>query len=401
MGDWKEMGTHKKLHKKPWIIAGLVLAALVLPLLFLSRTPRGRVLFSVLHFTEKTMKSEAYLLHDVDIMEFFSEYANSDTQIKGEIGLDKLKDIKASMSIATEGIRSYEKKELGMNSEVKILWFSAGALEFYAKDDTAYIVAPMLGEFGYAFPTGKDLFPRMPELTSDISQRWIRSNYGNIVKLMTEISVEKTGKTIQDEDGLVSDELWITIPKGSGHFIWELLGMKDPDYDVEISLYLNKWNHFRQMKVSLEEVLKGASITLDGRNADCFLFQYELPDQERMELMLVRNPNYAYWMDASLTYETNVKKTYLMTSDIIWKYLDNGMQLDIKNMQTTCNGNTIAQGYFKGSVMKLEKAEDVLQGKETQLDSLEKIDWRTLREDTDEFVQGIITKLKEKSISLW
>ena len=43
---------------------------------------------------------------------------------------------------------------------------------------------------------------KAPDLTSDINQKWFRSNAKNIVQLMGEIEIKKTGKTYTDKDGL-------------------------------------------------------------------------------------------------------------------------------------------------------------------------------------------------------
>ena len=52
---------------------------------------------------------------------------------------------------------------------------------------------------------------------------------------------------------------------GSGQFIWKLLGMEAPDYDVTVSVYLTKGNCLRRMTVDLSHVLEGAVFMVDGK----------------------------------------------------------------------------------------------------------------------------------------
>ena len=214
----------------------LVLAAmLIIGISVAMRNPRVKLLYSVINFSETTLKNEAYLLYGVDIMEVFSDYANSDTRITGVMGFPEIKGMNATISVDMDAERSFAQKKFASESSLNILWAEAGQLNLYAQDKTWYISAPILGaDIGYAFPTDVDWFPKMPELTSDIDRAWFRENYSNIVKLMSQIEIEKTDKTIENDDGTESTGYSVTIHKGDGHFIWELLGMDDPDYDVNV-----------------------------------------------------------------------------------------------------------------------------------------------------------------------
>lgn len=68
----------------------------------------------------------------------------------------------------------------------------------------------------------------MPDLTSDIDKTWFKDHMQDIADLTKQISIDQTGKTIEDEDGTVSEEFVITIPQGCGQFIWDLLGIDAP-----------------------------------------------------------------------------------------------------------------------------------------------------------------------------
>ena len=64
----------------------VLVAILIICISVVMRNPRVKLLYSVINFSESTLKNEEYLLYGVDIMEVFSDYANSDTQITGVMG---------------------------------------------------------------------------------------------------------------------------------------------------------------------------------------------------------------------------------------------------------------------------------------------------------------------------
>ena len=97
----------------------------------------------------------------------------------------------------------------------------------------------------------------------DIDQEWFHDNFSNIIELTRQIQIEETGKTRTDSDDVKSHEYLVTIPEGSGDFIWELLGMDAPDYDIRISLYLTGLCRMSRMEVDLSDITKGASMIID------------------------------------------------------------------------------------------------------------------------------------------
>ena len=134
--------------------------------------------------------------------------------------------------------------------------------------NTVYFMVPMLDNLSYAMTTGNTYFKKAPELTHDIDQEWFHDNFSNIIELTRQIQIEETGKTRTDSDDVKSHEYLVTIPEGSGDFIWELLGMDAPDYDIRISLYLTGLCRMSRMEVDLSDITKGASMIIDGRIAD-------------------------------------------------------------------------------------------------------------------------------------
>lgn len=170
----------------------------------------------------------------------------------------------------------------------------------------------------------------------------------DIADLTKQISIDQTGKTIEGEDGTVSEEFVITIPQGCGQFIWDLLGIDAPDYDVVCSMYLTKHNHLRRLSVDMSDVLDGASMVVDGEDVGTAYMYYELPDDERVEMKMVRNPDYSHWIDAEMTYYANTGKQYKMTSHITWQEAEDGFSLKATDMVMTCDGDTMAKGILKG-----------------------------------------------------
>lgn len=378
----------------------VLVAILIIGISVVMRNPRVKLLYSVINFSESTLKNEEYLLYGVDIMEVFSDYANSDTQITGVMGFPEIKGMNATISVDMDAERSFSQKKFASESSLNILWAEAGQLNLYAQDKTWYISAPILGaDIGYAFPTDVDWFPKMPELTSDIDRTWFRENYSNIVKLMSQIEIEKTDKTIENDDGTESTGYSVTIHKGDGHFIWELLGMDDPDYDVNVIMYLTNHNKFRRMEVDLSDILEGATLTLDGENASTCIFTYELPDNESMDFTMTRNRETENWIDMTSNYYGNNGKIYQMTAGLNWEEIKNGFKMNLKNIKVTCDDELLARAYFLGKVVKEEATDDLFKDKTDYLNSLEVIQWKTVRDDTESFIQDVLDKLSLPDLS--
>lgn len=387
-----------KLTKKKKIAGGIILCFLLLFILAgsqLAKRPRIRMLLSIVHFTENTLNDSGYLLKDIDIMDFFHNYFNATTSITAHASMSQMEKLNSSVNLDIAGKRSFSQKRLRSQASVSLLFLNTGDVDFYAEDETVYFVVPLLGDFGYAFPTGIDLFMKMPDLTSDIDRQWFHDNAANIVTLMQQIGIEETGNTIIDEDNTSSEEYVVTIPEGCGNFIWELLGMDAPDYDVVVSMYLTSQNHMRRMSIDLEHVLPGASLVIDGESVGTMLFTYELPEDEKVEMTMVRNPNNRHRFDASMTYYTNVSDVFTMSSYITWEQEEAGFSFQIKNMEVYKNDSMLAKGYFKGNVLPQKEKEDVFEGNSDYLYSLEALDWHEVRNDTESFINDIIDKIKE------
>ena len=119
-----------KMKKNKKIIVIVILTVLlvlaVVGMLIVKSNPRVRILSSIIKFSESTLNNKEYLLYDVDIMELFSDYANSDTRITGVMGLPEIKGLDASISIDMEATRSFDQKKFASESSLNLLWIEAG-----------------------------------------------------------------------------------------------------------------------------------------------------------------------------------------------------------------------------------------------------------------------------------
>jgi hypothetical protein len=270
-------------------------------------------------------------------------------------------------------------------------------MELYAEDQTFYIVVPMLDNMAFAFPTDLDLFMKMPDLTSDVDRSWFRENYGNIVELVRQMKIEKTGDTIMDSDGTVSVGYRVTVPQGTGSFIWELLGMEQPDYDVGATVYLTPQNHLRRMVIDMEKSFPGAVMTLEGENVGTAILTYELPRDERIVVTAVRNSEHTNWMDIECVFDTNTDTDYVFTGALTWERTESGYEIQLREIQVKYGDEMWARGSFKGTITPQEQPTDVFGQAAVDFDSLDPIDWNALRDNADGFVDDILAQIEEKT----
>lgn len=76
--------SHKNRKKKAVLLVLVLLLVHGAGGFVLSKSPRVRLLLSVVHFSETPLKSPEYLLYNIDIMELFRDYGNGDVQISGQ-----------------------------------------------------------------------------------------------------------------------------------------------------------------------------------------------------------------------------------------------------------------------------------------------------------------------------
>lgn len=382
--------------KKKIIISIFILIFMfcVIGSVFALKNPRIKLLLSVVHFTENTLKDPSYLLYDIDIMEFIHDYLNAETSVEGDATLYNIEGLGFSVSSSLNGIRSLPKASASMNCSLSVIGKNVGDIELYANDQTVYFVVPMLNNMANAFPTGIDLFMRMPDLTSDINQKWFRDNTTNIITFSREIGIEETGNIIKSPNGRKSLEYKITIPEGCGYFIWDLLGMDYPDYDVVVSLYLTDRNCFRRMEIDLSDVLPGGLLVIDGEHADTGIFYYELPDDEKITVTMVRDGEHKNKISMESVYYTNTNKEYFITGDLFWTDTADGSQIKCKDVTIKRQNKTLATAYFSGTLTPITSTK-ILENASVDLSTLEELNWKAIRDDVDGFMDDMKDVLAE------
>lgn len=387
----------KKLSKKKlgFLLGAVLILLTVIGIVIGSHfnTPRMRVLKSVFHFSSKTLKSPDYLFYNIDVMELMHQYFNSDVAYTGDVSMHNIKDLGVSVAVSVDGIRSFEQKKMSLNGSLSVLHMKVCDVNMYADENTVYLYAPIVN-VSNAVPVDVNLFPKMPDLTSDINKSWFDKNKKNIKQLSKEIFVEQTGNTITDENGVSADEFFVTIPQGKGEFIYKLLGMSNPDHDVTVQMYLTKDNHMSRMVIDLSHEIPGASLTIDGTDVGTLIFDYPLPDNEHMVLTIDRNGKRSHWFDVVSTYHTKTGEDYLLTGVLTWENSEAGFDIKFKDVVITLEDEVYGEMFFEGTITPLEQTPDVFTDTPTDLSSMETITWEELRDQTTAYIENMLGVLQ-------
>ena len=387
-----------KLRKKILsVIVLLLLGALVYVNVYIHENPSAQLLVSVISFSSSTLDNNDYLFYGIDLMDLFQNYMNSDVEYEGSAYFTRVKGFDFTSSGSIKGERSFSQRKMSCESDMNVLWADLGGVNLYAEDETVYMIVPMLDDMAFAFDTGVDLFRKGPSFTSDVDEQWFKDNAQNILDFLQSIDIDKTGDVYLDEDGEESYEYKMTIPQGQGQFIWDLLGTDGPDYDIVASIYLNKYYQTRRIVFDVSRVMEGTTIELCGDNTSTLIITDELPDNEKATMTIKRNGDVGYTnaFNAELIYEANNGNTYDMTSTITMDYIEDGMDVKISDIALTSGNETLASGHCSGSVKKVTINKDVFADVTTDLSALEPIDWKTIRDDTQGFVNDMISKSKK------
>ncbi len=392
------MEKEKKRGKRRGLLLCVLLLLLVAAALALAaRNPRVRMLRATMYFAEHTLKDPSYLACNLDMMDLFCNYMNGDVTYSGRAHMHSVEGLGFSSAMDVEGARSFAHKEMTMHADMDVLWFNVGEMDLYAREETMYMVVPMLDGLSQAFVTGENLFPKAPELTSDLDREWFHDNMGNIVALMQQIDISETGRTIND-DGKISREYRIVIPQGSGGFLWELLGMEAPDHDIVVDVFLTPQSRLRHVEVDLSRSVEGLSLVVDGEKADRCIITRELPDDERATLTVARDGEITYTNLFSLTadYETNTGDVYQARLSMELEPEENGAKMKISDMIVTKNDETtLAEGSFDGTLVKTSDLPDLFADVGVDLDAIEKVTWEEIRRDTEGFVRDMVQKARD------
>ncbi len=361
--------------------------------------PSVRLLLSVVSFSEKTLSSQNYLAYDINLENLFSDYTNSDIKYSGNAYVKKVKGFPYSLSGSISGERSLAQKKFSCESNMNVLVLNVGELDFYAEDQTIYVVAPMLGDLSYGFDTGLDLFKKGPSFTQDLTKEWFHENKGNIINFINSIDIQKTGDTYTDDDNITSEEYAITIPQGQGDFIWDLLGMNAPDHDINASVFLDKHCQIRKVIFDLSYKTEGAYLTVSGENCNTMELYVPLPDDEVFIWTLTRNGNIKYTnaFTNNMTYNTEDGTVYTIDFDLTMNFVDSGISAEAQNITVKENSTVLLEGYCNASIENVSDMRDVFEDIDTDLDSVTVIDWAQIRNDTASFIDDVIDKARENT----
>ena len=336
--------------KKPLRRCGIFFACLLFLFLcsfvYISKNPRARMLLSVIYFMQDTLKDPAYIAYHIDIMELCQDYFNGDISFEGKAYLNDIKNFKYSSSMDISGERSFAQKKLSIISDMDVLTLNVGEMDFYMNPNTVYFMVPMLDNLSYAMTTSNTYFKKAPELTHDIDQEWFHDNFSNIIELTRQIQIEETGK----------------------------------------------------MEVDLSDITEGASMIIDGTDAGTCILSYEMPNGERLTLTYVRNPSVTHvnfiYMDC--LYETNQGDNFTASGYITTQPDDNGCEINVKNLSVMQGDDLLGTFSFIGTITKEKNLPDVFRGADLDSPDMEHIDWQTVRDDTEDFIQDVIDEAKKR-----
>jgi hypothetical protein len=379
------------------IIVIVVVALAIIAKAELTFNPSARLLASIINFSESTLNNPDYLAYNIDLKDLFINYTNADIEYSGNAYIKKLEGFPYSINGTIKGQRSTNQKKFSCKSDLDVLVMDVGSVDFYAKDQTVYLSAPILGGLAYGFDTNSNLFLEAPDLTNDINHEWFHNNKKNIFNFVRNIDIKKTDVVYVDEDGTKCDELKITIPQGEGKFIWDLLGMDIPDHDINCSVFLDKHNHTRNITFDLSYKTKGAYISISGKNFSTIELLSPLPDNEKVVATIKRNGenNYTNSFVNNITYTTNLGKKYSMDFNMLMNFVDDGIKFEATDVTIKNDDLVLAQGYVNGRVATVENMGDVFENAGVDLSDVEVIDWDTIKNDTASFIDDAISQARE------
>lgn len=389
------------MKKKRIIISliSLLLAIVIVVFVRIKTSASTQILISVLSFSEHSLKSPEYLLYDVDIMNLFQDYMNGDVSYEGSAYFSHIKNFNFSSNGSIKGERSCSQRKMSCESQMSVVFEDLGNINLYAQDKTIFLNIPLLEEKPtYAFDTGIDLFRKGPSFTSDIDRKWFHENAGNIVDFLHSIQIEKTGQEYIDEDGTASYEYKMSIPKGEGQFIWDLLGVDAPDKDIVASLYLDRRYHTHRILFNLDDFESGSTLELCGSNLGTMIMTIMLPEQEKAVLTVSRDSTIKHTnsYDASVVYFANNNTDYTLTSHISMEKDEKGVSGKVSDINLSTAHETLLTGYIEGKLEKKDSIPDVFDGVNIDFSAVDSIDWKIIRDDAESFINEVLSNSQKE-----
>ena len=139
-------------------------------------------------------------------------------------------------------------------------------------------------------------------------------------------------------------------------------------------------------------------IIIDGTDVGTCILSYEMPNGERLTLTYVRNPSVTHvnfiYMDC--LYETNQGDNFTASGYITTQPDDNGCEINVKNLSVMQGDDLLGTFSFIGTITKEKNLPDVFRGADLDSPDMEHIDWQTVRDDTEDFIQDVIDEAKKR-----
>ena len=79
-----------------------------------------------------------------------------------------------------------------------------------------------------------------------------------------------------------------------------------------------------------------------------------------------------------------------------WEPIDEGVSIEIHDMEITDSKGTIGKVYFRGNINKAHIDHDVFENNTVDLYSIEVISWKRLRDDTEGFLRDMMSETKRR-----
>ena len=117
-----------------------------------------------------------------------------------------------------------------------------------------------------------------------------------------------------------------------------------------------------------------------------------------MTLTYVRNPSVTHvnfiYMDC--LYETDQGDNFTASGYITTQPDDNGCEINVKNLSVMQGDELLGTFSFIGTITKEKNLPDVFRGADLDSPDMEHIDWQTVRNDTEGFIQDVIDEAKKR-----
>ena len=388
----------KKGIKALIIIASILAAIIISGVLFVVFNPRAKFLVGIARFAIEELNDSSFIGYNLDIMELCREYANGDIEFNGDLIASDIEGFGYTSSALIHGVRCFDRKQMSVKADAKVLFVDVGEVDFYAVDKTMYMIVPSLQNLAYSLTTEANLYPKAPMLNGNLSGEWFADNMGNFIEFANDIEIDKTGEELVDDDGTVSYEYFITIPTGKGEFIWQLLGMEVPSENIQFSMYITRGCKIRRISTDIDSLIPDASVVVDGTSMGNVILTMKLPDNEKATVMLVKRGDYLYsnCIDVAFQYDTKDGIVYTGNGAVVYGKNDNGYDIQVKRLKAYKDGALIGQAYINGRVTTTNVEYEPISDAPIPLDSIKNYEWEELRDNMDQFLKDVTEDVKEK-----